>query len=119
MGITEIMDKVPSPKSSLRLKNGQSNEVKLSAKANGNNGTNDIDNLSHEANGNLKTPKMTDSVEFWKSKVIKKSQPGLLGLVPLPSSTAKVCVSEDFKKFLIINNTEHISIFQPLGLSDI
>ncbi|XP_033214877.1 apoptotic protease-activating factor 1-like [Belonocnema kinseyi] len=119
MGFTGILDNVPSPKSSLRLKNDQSNAVHLSDDTDSNNGTNDIDNLSQKTNGNLKTPKMTDSVEFWNSKVFKEGQPGLLGLVPLPSSTAKVCVSEDFKKFLIINSTEHINILQPFGLSDI
>ena len=120
MGRTNILDNVPNLRSSSRLKYGQSNESKLNTKANGTNGTTDIDSGSKETNGNPTTPEKTDSVKFWESKIVKKDRPGLLSLVPLPpSSTAKVSVSEDFRKFLIINNTEHISIFEPFGLSDI
>lgn len=38
----------------------------------------------------------------------------LLRIIPLPTCNAKVCVSEDFEKFLTVDDNGHINIFTPL-----
>lgn len=56
---------------------------------------------------------------FWESKVEKLDKSAMLCLVPLPPGNAKVCVSEDFNKFLTVDNNGYVSTFEPFGILDI
>ncbi|XP_028982158.1 apoptotic protease-activating factor 1 [Diachasma alloeum] len=56
--------------------------------------------------------------QFWASKVAKyNNKPGLLGLVQLPHSCQpKVCVSNDFKKFLLVDVHGSTNTYKLFGL---
>ena len=121
MGRSISMQNVPSPRSSFRFKNSQSIESKLSTVTNGTNGTNGINGFTNgqSTNGNGTDTEKADLVEFFWQTKITKDQSGLLCLVPLPSNNAKVCVSEDFKKFLTVDNNDDVITFDPFGFQDI
>ncbi|XP_063994993.1 apoptotic protease-activating factor 1-like isoform X2 [Diachasmimorpha longicaudata] len=55
--------------------------------------------------------------QFWGSKVAKYSnKPSLLGVVQLPHSQPKVCVSNDFKKFLLVDVHGSTYTYKLFGL---
>ncbi|XP_058791268.1 apoptotic protease-activating factor 1-like isoform X2 [Phymastichus coffea] len=59
--------------------------------------------------------------EFWSRKLAKSNRPAMLGCVQLPSTCTgkvKVCVSEDFSKFLTIDIHGTVSNFTIFGNLD-
>lgn len=80
--------------------------------------TNGIGNGSSNNNGT--TLQRVDLAKyFWETKVEKVENSALLCLVPLPLGNAKVCVSDDFNKFLTVDNNGYVSTFEPFGILDI
>ncbi|XP_043482771.1 apoptotic protease-activating factor 1-like isoform X2 [Leptopilina heterotoma] len=97
--------------------NGDNNNF---TNTNGKNTANGIGNGCQSSNNNGTTLQRVDSAKyFWESKVEKVDKSAMLCLVPLPSGNAKVCVSEDFNKFLTVDNNGYVSTFEPFGILDI
>ncbi|XP_044006935.1 uncharacterized protein LOC122851639 isoform X2 [Aphidius gifuensis] len=113
-----------SPRSSMRLPKSQTTDLskltlQLEKLENNNHHNNDDDddnnnnkNNTDNNNNNNKMDLFDNSSEFWKSKQPRDSKRSLLGLTQLPqSSLAKVCVSNDFKKFLLVDAYGSINTF--------
>ncbi|XP_051167507.1 apoptotic protease-activating factor 1-like [Leptopilina boulardi] len=101
--------------------NGGNNNV---TNTNGTNGVNGTGNGCQSSNNNGTS--ITTALQrvdlakyFWQSKVEKVDNSAMLCLVPLPSCNAKVCVSENFNKFLTVDNNGYVSTFEPFGILDI
>lgn len=107
-----------SPRSSMRLPKSQTTDLskltlQLEKLENDNHHYNEDDNNNNDNNNNNKNIVLLDnSSEFWKSKQPRDNKRSLLGLTQLPqSSLAKVCVSNDFKKFLLVDAYGSINTF--------
>lgn len=98
-----------SPRGSMRMSTSQSAAADLSSLTDKllKNGIEDRDDSDEEK-----------ARQFWGSKVAKyKNKPGLLGVIQLPHSCRpKVCVSSDFKKFLLVDVHGSINTFKLFGL---
>lgn len=68
--------------------------------------------IKYNRKGNCIIPK--------KKNVVKNERDqSLLRIIPLPTSNANVCVSEDLMEILTVDNNGHVNIFSQLMISDL
>uniref|UniRef100_A0A0C9RL69 Apaf1_1 protein n=2 Tax=Fopius arisanus TaxID=64838 RepID=A0A0C9RL69_9HYME len=98
-----------SPRGSMRLSASQSAAADLSKLT---------EKLEKNASNENNDSDEEKTRQFWCSKVTKdQNNPGLLRLIQLPHSCRpKVCVSCDFKKFLLVDSHGSINTYKLFGL---